>query len=57
MARTGFLITHAEAAKRLGNRYDEQAEKSPRMLEIPKRTYINANIYAVRKNDLLREYA
>ena len=51
-------MTKREATKRLANRWLEQVDLFPAMRDkIPLALYISRNIAAVRRNDLLKEYA
>jgi hypothetical protein len=53
-----FIISRAEAIKRLTNRWQDQVDKFPRMREdVPLELYIRRNIRAVRVFGGLEKYA
>jgi len=51
-----FIVSRAEAVKRLSNRHAEACERFPYTREISLERYIKRNIRQVRIFDTLREY-
>ncbi len=53
-----FILSRAEAVARLTARWNEQAEKFPRLItDVPLHLYIRRNIRAVRVFGTLQDYA
>lgn len=51
------MLDHATTIRRLTNRWNDQAEKYPRMRdEVPLELYIKRNYHGVRDNDLFVSY-